>query len=210
MIGASIGIAIGAPFNDAEAVVESGDGAITTDSTVSAVGTGISAADGAVSTGSTLSAVGTGIAQVDGAVSTDSTLAAVGTGIAQADGAVSTDSTLSAVGSEVIPADGAISTDSTLGAIGSEVRPSVGAITTNSVLAATGSRTFLPITDTDKLQKPVDYALAGKQLIKDGYREFDIRPMDLINATIASRTQPVRLGGGKPSFTVKTGTRGFD
>ena len=43
-------------------------------------------------------------------------------------------------------------------------------------------------TDTQDIQLPVDCALAGKQLIKDGYREFDIRPMDEVNATVASTT----------------------
>lgn len=67
------------------------------------------------------------------------------------------------------------------------------------------------ITDTDIIQKPVDYALADKQLIKDRYREWDIRPMNVRTKPGGTRTAGARrLGGDKPSFSVTTTKKGYD
>lgn len=66
------------------------------------------------------------------------------------------------------------------------------------------------ITDTDILQKPVDYALAGKQLVKDRYREFDVRPPNYREKTAVRRTVVRRLEGAAPSFTVTSNRKGYD
>jgi len=67
------------------------------------------------------------------------------------------------------------------------------------------------ITDTDTLHLPVDYALAGKQLIKDRYREYDIRngrPRE--RTRVAARGGVRRLEGGQPSFTITSTRKGYD
>lgn len=66
------------------------------------------------------------------------------------------------------------------------------------------------ITDTDILNLPVDYALAGKQLVKDRYREFDIRPPNYREKTAVRRAGVRRLEGGTPSFTVTSNRKGYD
>jgi hypothetical protein len=85
-------------------------------------------------------------------------------------------------------------------------------------VAATGAvavvRTFvldlLGITDTDILQKPVNVVMAGDVPIKDRWREFDIRPLDLKSKPVATGSPTRRLRGDKPSFTVKTDKKGYD
>lgn len=66
------------------------------------------------------------------------------------------------------------------------------------------------ITDTDILQKPVDVVLAGQQRITDRYREFDLRAPNRRQRVTVSTRGMRRLNGGTPSFTVKTGKRGYD
>lgn len=69
---------------------------------------------------------------------------------------------------------------------------------------------FREITDTDILQKPVNYALAGEQRIKDRGREWDIRAANRKESPRVMRSGARKLGGEAPSFTVKTGNRGYD
>jgi hypothetical protein len=66
-----------------------------------------------------------------------------------------------------------------------------------------------PITSTDLLQKPVNCVLAGEQSIKDRYREWDVPAAGRTERTAVSRSA-VKSFGGKPSFTTKTGPRGYD
>lgn len=66
------------------------------------------------------------------------------------------------------------------------------------------------ITDTEVLQKPVDFALAGEQLIKDRYREYEI-PAYKRTETVRVKTGGARmLSKQKSSFTTRTGSRGYD
>lgn len=64
------------------------------------------------------------------------------------------------------------------------------------------------IVDTDAIQKPVDYALAGQQLIKDRYREFEIHAPNVRETTKVTRSGVQRLGGGTPTFTTRSGSLG--
>lgn len=66
------------------------------------------------------------------------------------------------------------------------------------------------VTDTDILQKPVNVVMAGDVPIKDRWREFDIRPLDLKTKPVATGSPTRRLRGDKPSFTVKTDKKGYD
>lgn len=66
------------------------------------------------------------------------------------------------------------------------------------------------ITDTDILQKPIDCVLAGQHLIKDRFREAEIRaPMTRLK-TVMSAGLRARLRGPVPSFSVTTNKRGYD
>lgn len=71
-------------------------------------------------------------------------------------------------------------------------------------------RDFGTITDTDALQKPVNVVMAGDVPIKDRWREFDIRPLNIKTTRIASATPGQRLNGPVPSFKTRTDTRGYD
>lgn len=66
------------------------------------------------------------------------------------------------------------------------------------------------ITDTDILQKPINVVLAGDMPIKGSGREYDLRPLNFKSVTTVSSTPARRLKGGKPSFTVKTDTKGYN
>lgn len=69
-------------------------------------------------------------------------------------------------------------------------------------------RADLTITDTDILQKPVDYVLAGAQPIKDRYREWDIPAYRKTETGSTKRSGVRNIGGTVPSFkstTSKTG-----
>ena len=66
------------------------------------------------------------------------------------------------------------------------------------------------IIDTDVIQFPVNAVLMGTQPIKDRYREFDIRPMNMKTRGVGSRGQTMRLQGDKPSFTVTSSKKGHD
>lgn len=66
------------------------------------------------------------------------------------------------------------------------------------------------VIDTDAIQLPVNVVLHGTQPIKDRYREFDIRPMNMKSTGVGGRNPTVRLQGGKPSFTVTSSKKGHD
>lgn len=68
---------------------------------------------------------------------------------------------------------------------------------------------LLDISDTDILQKPVNCVLHGDQVIKDRYRISEVRPQNRRENTTVSRSG-VKSLGGKPGFTVKTSSRGYD
>lgn len=65
-------------------------------------------------------------------------------------------------------------------------------------------------TSTDILQLPIDYVLAGQQPYKQSGREYEIRPRNLTEKTWGRHSSVRALGGGRPSFTVTTGKRGYD
>lgn len=66
------------------------------------------------------------------------------------------------------------------------------------------------LVDTDILQRPVNVVLAGMQPIKDRYREWDVRAPNLRTETKGTASSTRRLKGGRPSFTTKTGPKGYD
>ena len=79
----------------------------------------------------------------------------------------------------------------------------------NLSLLATGSA-LTSITDTEVLHKPVDFALAGEQLIKDRYREYSIPP-DKRTETARVKTAGSRmLSRQRSNFTTRTDSRGYD
>ena len=66
------------------------------------------------------------------------------------------------------------------------------------------------VSSTVIIQKPVDYALAGEQLIKDRYREWFVPAAKTTERTRVTTAGARMLGGKKSSFTSKTGKRGYD
>lgn len=64
------------------------------------------------------------------------------------------------------------------------------------------------ITDTDILQKPVDYALMGEQRIKRRYRINEVHPPNVRTAAGPVTRSGVKALGGKSGFTVKSGPLG--
>ncbi len=60
------------------------------------------------------------------------------------------------------------------------------------------------VSSTVYIQKPVDCALAGDQLIKDRYREWDIPPQKKTFTPHTNRSGVKNIGGGKSSFTSRT------
>lgn len=73
---------------------------------------------------------------------------------------------------------------------------------------AVGLPAFFEITDTAKLQKPIDYALAGEQLIKDRYRTWEIPPQRKSERRHTMKSGVQRIGGAKPSYTTRSGSLG--
>lgn len=65
------------------------------------------------------------------------------------------------------------------------------------------------VTDTDILQKPVDYVMHGDQVIRDRYRTADVRAPNLRGSTRVTRSGPRKLGGST-GFTTRTDNRGYD
>lgn len=66
------------------------------------------------------------------------------------------------------------------------------------------------VIDLDVLQLPVNCVMAGNQPFKDRYREWTVCPPNRRTRANAKRSEVCRLKGDKPSFTVKTGKRGYD
>ncbi len=68
------------------------------------------------------------------------------------------------------------------------------------------------ITDTNILQKPVDFVLADQQWqwLKDRFRIFDIRPKREHREIRGRRSELRKLKGPRPSFTVDTNKKGHD
>lgn len=76
--------------------------------------------------------------------------------------------------------------------------------------SSTGHLHYFDITDTDDVELPVDYALAGEQLIKDRYREWFVPAAKTTERTRVTTAGARMLGGKKSSFTSKTDSRGYD
>lgn len=68
-----------------------------------------------------------------------------------------------------------------------------------------GAGHFHGITDTDILQKPIDCILAGDQHYKERVTEWMIPKPDTKTTVSTSRSGIKKLGGEKPSYTVKSG-----
>lgn len=64
------------------------------------------------------------------------------------------------------------------------------------------------ITSTNILRKPVDYALAGEQLIKDRYREWEIPAYRKTETAHTMRSGAARLSKNKSSFSTRSGSLG--
>lgn len=68
----------------------------------------------------------------------------------------------------------------------------------------------LYVTSDLVIELPVDYALAGEQLIKDRYREWFVPAAKTTERTRVTTAGARMLGGKKSSFTSKTDSRGYD
>lgn len=73
-----------------------------------------------------------------------------------------------------------------------------------------GSTGYLLITDTDILQKPINCVLAGEVPFKDRWREYQIPAKYTTNKTVVKSSGARRLKGPAPSFTTRTGSKGYD
>jgi hypothetical protein len=69
---------------------------------------------------------------------------------------------------------------------------------------------FLPITDTDLIGLPINCVLMGRQLWRYRERASELWPRNLREKGAMPKSGIGRLKGDKPSFTVKTGTKGYD
>lgn len=66
------------------------------------------------------------------------------------------------------------------------------------------------LTDTTVIHKPVDYQLAGEPPYKDRGITYELAPKKTTFKTFATRSGAVKLSGGRPSFTTRTDSRGYD
>jgi hypothetical protein len=66
------------------------------------------------------------------------------------------------------------------------------------------------LTDTDILQLPVDCVLAGQQPFTERGRTFEGGPQRMTRRTLGTHSSVRNLSGARPSFTIKTGSRGYD
>lgn len=64
------------------------------------------------------------------------------------------------------------------------------------------------IVDTDILQKPVDYALMGEQVIKDRYRINEVHAPNVRTGDVTVTRSGVKRLGGKSGFTTRSGPLG--
>lgn len=115
-------------------------------------------------------------------------------------------------GGTTSPVPGTAAGTSTALAVGRSTAAAVGVAAGVAVAAAIGARrTALPITDTDALQMPVDYVLAGDLAYSERYRTFEGGPMNVRSKSGGPRRFGVRrLSSAPPSFSVTTTKRGYD
>jgi hypothetical protein len=66
------------------------------------------------------------------------------------------------------------------------------------------------ITSTDVIHKPVNCVLAGEQPYKERGRTWDIPPARTTAKPIATGSSVRRMRGPAPTFTTRTGKRGYD
>jgi len=66
------------------------------------------------------------------------------------------------------------------------------------------------ITSTHVIQKPVDYVIEWTRKIAPSWSEHDVFPSNLREKAGASKAAVQKLSGDKPSFTTKTGKKGYD
>lgn len=107
-----------------------------------------------------------GISAAVGTASGTSTVSAVGASTASAIGSASGAASVAGVGRALIPAVGSASGQATVSAVGQSFYAAVGLAYGTSTV--TGVSIILPITSTRVINKPVDYVLAGHQVMRRG------------------------------------------
>lgn len=100
--------------------------------------------------------------------------------------------------------------DATLAATGAIAIKAALTVTLDDLIYTIHGGPELSIVDTEVLQLPVDCVLAGQQPYRERGREWEIRPRNLTEKTWGRHSSVRALQGGKPSFTVTTGKRGYD
>lgn len=162
------------------------------------------------------SAAGSAAVAFTGASTYAAALAANGLGTLNGVAASTAVSALSSAGVGALSGVGGSTAAAVLTAAGSSTLQGQATGIFNALMSAAGISTaefesiLLPITSTYILHKPVDYALAGDQLIKDRYREWDVPAARRTERSTVSRSGARRLRGEAPGFTTKTGKRGYD
>jgi hypothetical protein len=71
-------------------------------------------------------------------------------------------------------------------------------------------QTGTTVSDTDVLQLPINCILAGQQHYKHRERTWDIPPHRVTEEVTARGSSTRRLRGEAPTFTTRTGKRGYD
>lgn len=66
------------------------------------------------------------------------------------------------------------------------------------------------VVSTRVIRKPVDYALAGEQLVRERGHDNEIMPREERETPKVMRSGVGRLSGTRPGFTTRTGPRGYD
>ncbi len=66
------------------------------------------------------------------------------------------------------------------------------------------------VTDTTKIQLPIDYALAGQQRYREKGREYELYPQNLHTKGVHVTKSLRMLSNQKPTFTVTTSKTGRD
>lgn len=66
------------------------------------------------------------------------------------------------------------------------------------------------VTSNSKIKLPINCVLADQQFYKTKIDVNDIGPAKITHSTKVSGSQTERLSGNSPSFTTKTGSKGYD
>lgn len=72
------------------------------------------------------------------------------------------------------------------------------------------SEVIRDITSNSILELPIDCVLAGQQTLRRIEKESYVPPTAMRTNQRTLKSMPRRLSGATPSFTVKTGSKGYD